>query len=270
MAVDPQLVTTILIVAIIYVVMKPKWEGYTDFAGNATPESIAAFRAQVKDLKSGGDTVICTVNPAGVKAAGAAAGKTTWPKAAGAPIGIAQPPKPVGNVLQGPEKDISALSTFPNCGVVSGAPVNYTLTMTLNVEKIAPGWRNIFIRGGSDSNRRPAIFINPNTLKFHYRHGSTVDGNTGIDVTNTALIPGVPTRLAFVNDGKRMSVYVDGIKDTAEYVLPDGKTFGWGTDDSAKAAIVPYTANASGYIKVRNMTWYNKVLTPDQIKAVLK
>lgn len=265
MAVDPQLVTTILIVAIIYVVMKPKWEGYTDFAGNASPASIAAFRAQVKDLKSGGDTVICTVNPANIKAAVASVSK---PKEVGAPLAIAQPLKPIGNVLQGPGKDITALSTFPNCGVVPGSPVKYTLTMTLNIERIAPAWRNIFIRGGADGNRRPAIYINPNTLKFHFRHASTVDGNTGIDITNTALLAGVPTKLAFVNDGKRMSVYVNGIKDTAEYVLPDGKVFEWGADDSAKAAIAPYTANASGYIKVQNMTWYNAVLTPEQIKAV--
>jgi len=259
MAVDPQLVTTILIVAIIFVVMKPKWEGYTDFAGNATPASIAAFRAQVKDLKSGGDTVICTVNPAGVKSS------------LGAPISGAQPSEPAfTNILQGPEKDITALTSFPNCGVVPGSPVKYTLTMTLNIERIAPGWRNIFIRGGADGNRRPAIYINPNTFKFHFRHGSTVDGNTGIDITNTALLAGVPTRLAFVNDGKRMSVYVDGIKDTAEYVLPDGKVFEWGTDDSAKAAIAPYTANASGYIKVSNMKWYNNVLSPEQIKNVVK
>jgi hypothetical protein len=336
MTVDPQLITTILIVAIIYVVMKPRWEGYTNFAGNASPQAIAEFRKGITSLNSSGDTVICTVksdtksnldkpSPPGmtlIKAVGSvpdilaifkknykgdinaplppgttmrkliadfppadrdkivkfveSAGHvepskiSTKKPETGAPIAIAQPVQRPGHRLQGGEKDITALSTFPNCGVIPGSPVKYTLTMTLNIEKIAPGWRNIFIRGGVDSNRRPAIYINPNTLKFHFRHGSTESGNSGIDVTNTALRPGVPTRLAFVNDGKRMSVYVDGIKDTAEYVLPDGKVFEWGADDTAKAAIAPYTANASGYVKVSNLTWYNVALSPEEIKNVLK
>jgi len=336
MTVDPQLITTILVVAIIYVVMKPKWEGYTNFAGNASPQAIAAFRRRITSLNSSGNTVICTVKsdmkskldrpaPPGMTFTQAMQGapadivdifkrnfkgdvnaplppgttvrkmiadfppadrykiikfaqsienvepsKISSVPAPGAPIALTNPVRRPGNMLQGGEKDITALSTFPNCGVIPGSPVKYTLTMTLNIEKIAPGWRNIFIRGGVDSNRRPAIYINPNTLKFHFRHGSTIDGNTGIDITNTALLPGVPTRLAFVNDGKRMSVYVDGIKDTAEYVLPDGKVFEWGADDSAKAAIAPWTASASGYIKVQNMTWHNTVLSPEEIKNVVK
>jgi hypothetical protein len=79
----------------------------------------------------------------------------------------------------------------------------------------------------------------------------------------------VPTRLAFINDGQRLSVYVNGIKDTAEYVLPAGKVFEWGVDDTAKAAIAPWTVNAAGYVKVKNLTWYKDVLTPDQIKKIL-
>ena len=264
MKVDPQLLATILIIAIVFLVVKPKSEGYTDFAGNTNPAAIAAFRQQIKGLNTPGDTIICTVKPNVPKPT-----PVTSAVKPGAPIAIAQPLMPVGKMLQGVEKDISVPTTFPNCGVVPGSPVKYTLTMTLTIEKMAPNWRNIFIRGGADNNRRPGIYINPNTLKFHYRHGSTADGNSGIDITNTALLPGVPTKLAFINDGQRLSVYVNGIKDTAEYVLPAGKTFMWGTDDTAKAAIAPWTASAAGYVKVKNMTWYNSVLTPDQIKRMV-
>jgi hypothetical protein len=192
---------------------------------------------------------------------------TSVPAPAPAPADPKTTLQATGRALQVAERDISAATDFGNCGADTSKPVAYTISMFLSVERTAGDWRNVFVRGG-DQNRRPGIWLTQNDLKFHFRQATDDNANAGIDSTVTGLTAGQYTHVAFVNDGTTMSVYFNGTKDSATYSVSSGHTFGWGTDDAAHAAIAPYTANANGYVKVKELYWFNSALSSTQISQL--
>jgi len=175
-----------------------------------------------------------------------------------------------GKILLAPETDITTSVSMGNAGVDSTKPVAYTISMFLNVEKTAPGWRNIFFRGADDGNRHPGIYIVPGKLTFHFRHADTVWNNSGIDQTTGSVTAGQYNHLAFVNDGSNMYVYINGIKDAAVFTHPPGASFLWGNNDSVVSVINDgYKNNSVGYVKVKEVSWFNKALSESEI-GILK
>lgn len=174
-----------------------------------------------------------------------------------------------GKALQVAEMDVSvsppvALGTS---GVDTTQPVAYTISMFINIEKTSGSWRNLFLRGANDSDRKPGIFITPNALTFHFRHGTDNNGNFGLDATAAGATAGQYTHVAFVNDGTTMSVYINGTKDTNTATIDPAHKCVWGTNDTIQASAGPNNAPA-GYIKIKEMYIFPKALADADIKTL--
>ena len=174
-----------------------------------------------------------------------------------------------GKALQVAETDVSvsppvALGTS---GVDTTQPVAYTISMFINIEKTSGAWRTLFLRGANDSDRKPGIFITPNALTFHFRHGTDNNGNFGLDATAAGATAGQYTHVAFVNDGTTMSVYINGTKDTNTATIDPAHKCVWGTNDTLQALAAPNNAPA-GYIKIKEMYIFSTALSADDIKTL--
>jgi hypothetical protein len=169
--------------------------------------------------------------------------------------------------LQLIERNFNSKTILGNCGVNISSPVKYSISMFIKIEKTHNAWRNIFIRGNSDGTRFPSIYIIPNTLKFHYRHGTNSDTNAGIDSTINGLIAGQYAHVVFLNDGNKLEVYINGIKDNVIYTKPTSSVFQWGNSDQATSMMPPHNS-VNGYVNMKELYWFNKVLSQDEINLL--
>lgn len=185
-----------------------------------------------------------------------------------------------GQALQTAEIDIS---TAPPAfkvpkGVDTKSGVSYTMSMDVRIDQVGNSWRNIFNNGLHDccdaTSRRPAVFITgkdaspPN--RIHIVHGSDEDNNRNI-VTQFAASPGVYFNLTWVVDGNKLTTYINGNPDPAGSIT--GK-FNWGSfpgDFNWNQYLKEYKTradNTAGPVKVKNVYWFNKALTPAEIKTI--
>lgn len=186
-----------------------------------------------------------------------------------------------GQALQTAEIDISAAPPAFNVptGFDTKSGVSYTMSMNVRIDQVGNSWRNIFNNGSHDccdaTSRRPAVFITgkdaspPN--RIHIVHGSDEDNNRNI-VTQFAASPGVYFNLTWVVDGNKLTTYINGIPDPAGSVT--GK-FNWGSPAQSSWNWNQYlkeyktrTENTAGPVKVKNVYWFNKALTPAEIKTI--
>jgi hypothetical protein len=201
---------------------------------------------------------------------------TTYAPSATAPAAAVPPPADpkvtllaTGKALQVAEKDISVSPPVDlgTSGVDTTNPVAYTISMFINIEKTSGAYRNIFSRGVNDGDRKPAIFIRPNDLTFHFRHGTDNDGNFGLDATAVGATAGQYTHVAFVNDGATMSVYINGTKDANTKTIDPAHKCVWGSNDTLHAAVPPNNVPA-GYLKIKELYLFPKALSVDDIKTL--
>jgi hypothetical protein len=174
-----------------------------------------------------------------------------------------------GKVLQLAEKDISISppTELGTSGVDTTKPVAYTITMFINIEKASAAWRNIFSRGATDGDRHPSIYIRPNELTFHFRHGTDNEVNFGLDTTAKGATAGQYTHVAFVNDGAKMSVFINGIQDANTKTIDPAHKCIWGTNDTLHAAVPPGNA-AAGYLKIKELYLFPMALADADIKTL--
>jgi len=92
-------------------------------------------------------------------------------------------------------------------------PVKYTVDFELYVPKGRKGaWTNVWVRGESQSDRTPGVWIFPHDYRLHFRHASTRSWNDGCN--SVRQIPHnrwVPIRLAIHRN--RAWIIVDGKLD---------------------------------------------------------
>jgi Concanavalin A-like lectin/glucanases superfamily len=174
-----------------------------------------------------------------------------------------------GKVLQLDEKDISVSppTELGTSGVDTTKPVAYTISMFINIANTSGAYRNIFSRGVNDGDRKPAIFIRPNSLTFHFRHGTDNDGNFGLDATAVGATAGQYTHVAFVNDGATMSVYINGTKDANTRTIDPAHKCVWGSNDTLHAAVPPANI-AAGYLKIKELYMFPTALAEADIKTL--
>ena len=125
-------------------------------------------------------------------------------------------------VLSTIKQIIKPLPTF-------GSPLSYTLSFWVKIPDQAPSWRSIIRFGPDDTKRNPAVFIWPNSMNLHCRHGTSANANDGIDA-----IPGVTanvwTHFAVTISGRVMTPYINGLSGTpytasADYQLPTDQVY---------------------------------------------
>jgi hypothetical protein len=178
-----------------------------------------------------------------------------------------------GQALQTGEVDISTQPpAFAKPAGIVTSKVTYTMSMDINIAQAGPKWRNIMLHGEPDwppgaTGRRPAVYItgadSAPANRIHVVHGSTEDQNRSI-VTQFAATPGKYFNLTWVVDGGKLTTYINGNKDAAGEMTG---AFTWGSD-VWKWSDPAYQMNRAGSVKVKNVYWFNKALTPTEIKTI--
>ena len=84
------------------------------------------------------------------------------------------------------------------------------------------GWRPLFHKGSSDSERGPGLWLNPGDNRIHFRVSTTAGWNEGTD-TVSSLPDGAWSHVACVKAGNKWRCYINGVLDT-EFTLSAGTT----------------------------------------------
>ena len=178
-----------------------------------------------------------------------------------------------GQLLEPVEIDIgTATRAFTNQPVRNGT--SFTFSLDINIERKTPGvWRDIFqnISGGTwpitNSNmRKPSLHISDYWISFTYStnpHTPPNDYNLYAD-SNYNVVPGTWFKCTCTVDGpnRTIAMYINGQKQSE-------KTAGVALDVPSGAPAFtwrPWNDNNNGYIKVKNVYWWNQVLSSDAIK----
>jgi Concanavalin A-like lectin/glucanases superfamily len=159
-------------------------------------------------------------------------------------------------------------------GILSDKCV-YTCSMDINIAQTGPTWRNVFLGSDPDwppgsTGRRPAMYITGNDAapanRIHIVHGANEDQNKNI-VTTFVAPTGTYFNVTWVVDGGRLITYINGVRDASG--LTTG-TFTWGNFAWKWNAYLAGggSGNASGSVKVKNVRWWNRVLTAAEIQAL--
>ena len=150
-------------------------------------------------------------------------------------------------------------------------PVKYTISFSLYQRTLGSEWRNILFIGADNQDRSPGIWIYPGGRNIHYRHRSIYNRNEGTDISQDNL-PELGTawfRVAYTVNDNVMTGYIDG-QQKAQMTLPNGDKFVWGEDKSKKKlSLFASGWPTDGGLMIRNMTFYNEVLTPTQIQRIM-
>ena len=191
------------------------------------------------------------------------------------PIRIQPDPMDISNSnnikLNSPVGSLNA----PDGGIL---PVSYTLLFGLNIEALCSDWRNILFHGVEDdgitnigTDRTPGIWIYPASSKLHIRHHSISNPNDGIDTTNYSFPLGNYAHIAIVVSVSNMIIYING-KENQRYTLTSGNNFVWNQSVGKNLYLHWKGANnnswtcVNGGITIKNMVWYNKELSPEEVK----
>ena len=178
-----------------------------------------------------------------------------------------------GQLLEPAEIDIGTTSrAFTRQPVRNGT--SFTFSLDINIQSETPGvWRDIFqnIPGptwpiDNTNKRKPSLHISDSWISFVY---STNPGGPPADYnfytsSNYNVVPGTWFKCTCTVDGpnRTIAMYINGQKQSENttsgtLALPtDAPAFTWR----------PTSGNNNGYIKVKNVYWWNQVLSSDAIK----
>ena len=178
-----------------------------------------------------------------------------------------------GQLLEPVEIDIGTTSrAFTNQPVRNGT--SFTFSLDINIERETPGlWRDIFqnISGGTwpitNSNmRKPSLHISDSWISFTYstNPGTPPNDYNFVADSNYNVVPGTWFKCTCTVDGpnRTIAMYINGQKQSEKTAavalgIPSGApAFTWR----------PWNDNNNGYIKVKNVYWWNQVLPSDAIK----
>jgi len=202
-----------------------------------------------------------------------------------------------GQSIQSAPLEIGTSSDIPfttsPTGYATQTAPSYTITMDINVAKVAPGWRNIFEHGKRDTDmtndwlpndggpgtvyRRPSLYIDAagsygtvdNCLV--YVHSDTNNAN-GTVITPTIDI-GKWFNITAVVDSGKMTLYYNGVEKTfpASWSAHSNlsTTFNWfATDQPWTWARKNYADPTFGSVQVGNVYFWPSALTAAQILTV--
>jgi sugar lactone lactonase YvrE len=179
-----------------------------------------------------------------------------------------------GQLLEPVEIDIGTTPprAFTTQPVRNGT--SFTFSLDINIEGKTPGvWRDIFqnISGVTwpitNSNmRKPSLHISDYWISFTYSTnpgGPLSDYNFATD-SNYNVVPGTWFKCTCTVDGpnKTIAMYINGQKQS------ENTTSGTLAPPTGAPAFTwrPWNGNNNGYIKVKNVYWWNQVLSSDAIK----
>jgi len=179
-----------------------------------------------------------------------------------------------GQLLEPAEIDIGTTTRAFTTQPVRNGITSFTFSLDINIERETPGvWRDIFqnISGVTwpitNSNmRKPSLHISDSWISFVY---STNPGTPPADYnlyadSNYNVVPGTWFKCTCTVDGpnRTIAMYINGQKQsektaTVALDIPSGApAFTWR----------PVLENNNGYMKVKNVYWWNQVLSSDAIK----
>ena len=156
----------------------------------------------------------------------------------------------------------------------SGTP-SYTMSLDINIEKTAAGWRGILSHasmaagaqdGGTDG-RRPSVLVSGNSFppanRIHIIHQTAAGRDNTSIITTFAATPGTYFNLTWVVSGGVLKTYINGTLDATGTV---SGAFGWPTPDNPWTWSHPvYQLARNGQITVANVYFWNTPLTDAQI-----
>ena len=97
-----------------------------------------------------------------------------------------------------------------------GSGFQFSYSMWLKIEVLAPHWRCIAIRsesnGGKPSwkDRRPGMWIHPNQTAFHFRISTTDYWNDGLDIESGKIPFNKYVHICYTVNGRHVKAYVNG------------------------------------------------------------
>lgn len=172
--------------------------------------------------------------------------------------------------------------TFPTPS--NTASLSYTLTTWIWIQNAHGTWRNVFCRGadgiqGGGFDRRPALFITGNDMgpanRLHFIHSTTDDNNKYI-IQATPITLNTWTHVAFLvdNTAKKITTYINGVKDTQEATLPATASFLWdgtlpGNNNNVKYNVYFGGVNpGNGPVKIKQFYFFDKILAVSDIATL--
>ena len=201
-------------------------------------------------------------------------------------------------VLQHGPLDVSRFqrNAISPASVDLSAPVQYTISLWLRVERACTSWRNVFTYGTSNGDRTPALFIVTwrGDLLLHIRHRANTNStqrdnewNYGINVNMGGKNYAKWMHVAFTVDNNIMTVYVNGVKradSDKDADMPgtdktnmraNGWTFSWGDRSKAKTFGFSTVSNTTtpatqidGPYYIQKLYWYNTALSSTEVQRL--
>ncbi len=108
-------------------------------------------------------------------------------------------------------------------------PFQYTLLFWIKIPSLSGVFRSVLRFGPDDANRRPGLWVSPNSTSIHYRHDNATQANWGFDA-----IPGIQQNVwahfAMVVSGRVMTAYINGNQaatatSPADLLLPSDQVY---------------------------------------------
>jgi hypothetical protein len=187
-----------------------------------------------------------------------------------------------GQRLEPAEIDIGTTQrAFTNQPVRNGI-TSFTFSLDINIQNESGSWRDIFqnISGGTwpivnSDQRKPLLTVSgsdsggSSTRRIYLVYSTNPGGppndyNFYVGSNSFQFVPGTWFKCTFTVDGpnRTIAMYIDGQKQSEQ------KTDGTLALPGASPAFTwrPVLGNNNGYIKVKNVYWWNQVLSSDAIK----
>lgn len=137
----------------------------------------------------------------------------------GSPTLGASAPKRFGAYFSADGKYVTApASTLLNSLGANNA--DFSVAFWVKPNGTTGGWRPLFHKGNSDTERGPGLWLNPGNNRIHFRISTTAAWNEGTD--SVASLPdNTWSHVACVKAGNKWRCYINGVLDT-EYTLSAG------------------------------------------------
>jgi len=179
-----------------------------------------------------------------------------------------------GQAIQVSEVDLATNPTFTPPTELNST-VTYSMSMDINIVNEVATWYSMLDNSKAGTyvpigttNRRPTVIISGEdwpggASNIHIVHSSTDGANDNI-ITKFQATPGVYFNLTFVVDSGKLKTYINGVADDFGEV---SAAFTWSTSENE------WTWNPDkrpDSIKVKNVYWFNKALTPSEVELIGK
>jgi len=172
---------------------------------------------------------------------------------------------PVQTIVPGAQ-DFFSQQTLISPSITFSQPVVYTLSFWFKFSSLpcSSEWENLFLRGASDSDRTPGIFLHSGQW-IHYRHSSAYSVNDGIMTGNSRFSANTWYHQVVTVNVNVMTVYTSGMFDIT-YTSPG--QFNWGTSSSSFIAASAVQCN-SQTTSLRDVMWISSYAVASAAEAAV-